>query len=286
MKQGIRKFFLITSLISGGFIFYEHITIGFGIASLYIGFPIFVISSLITIFISTDYESRLYNKRMGGFIMWLSSITILFSILIIINKIRNISPVLFATEFYWEEGVDIQFRKNGTFKAVNHDMLSSDLSYGEYEIKDSLIILKDKLKFGLENMKDTLHISNNGIEFQMQVQWRINGGQMTYKYQPKTEVNIVNNTKNQIDSLFIKTYTTEKISEVSIEPFKNIKYKFDMKNPHVNGKYRLSFKINGHMNQYSNILSGYPLESVAEIQFEENEIRLNLIFGNTITINY
>ena len=286
MKQGIRIFFLIISLISGGLIYEEQITVGFGILSIYLGVPCFIISSLIAIFITTKSRIKFVHNRLGGFIVWLISITILVCILTLINKMRNMSPVLFSTKFYWEEGVDVEFRKNRTFKALNYHIMGGEISYGKYELVDSLIILKDKLKFGNENMNDTLDITNKGILFKMEKPWRITEGEMFFKYLPITNVSIVNNTENKIDSLFIKTYTKEQINIVSIEPKQKVIYIFDMKNPYVDGRYKLSYKIKECINQHTNILIGYPLETVESIKFEEESIDISLIFGKTITINY
>lgn len=286
MKQGIRILFLIISLLSGGLIYHEQITVGFGILTFYVGIPCFIISSFIAVLIPIKSKIKFVNKRFGGFIIWLISMTLIICILFGIDKIRNLSPVLFSTKFYWEEGVDIEFRENRTFKAFNHHIMGGDITYGKYELLDSLIILNDKIKFGNENMNDTLKISNDGISFTMEKPWRINEGKMSFEYQPITELNIVNNTATRIDSLFIKTYTKDQISIVSVESNQKTKYKFDMKNPYVNGEYQLSFKIKDRLNQHTNFLKGYPLETVELIKFEEKSIKASLIFGKTLTINY
>lgn len=109
---------------------------------------------------------------------------------------------------------------------------------------------------------------------------------MSFEYRPITELNIVNTAENRIDSLFIKTYTKDQFSIVSVESNQKIKYKFDMKNPYVDGEYQLSFKIKGRLNQQTNFLKGYPLETVETIMFKNQKVDLNLIFGNTISIYY
>jgi hypothetical protein len=59
-----------------------------------------------------------------------------------------------------------------------------------------------------------------------------------------------------------------------------------MKNPYVDGRYKLSYKIRDQLNEEINILDGYPLEMVNTIEFEDNGINLNLISGMTIKLNY
>ena len=107
-------------------------------------------------------------------------------------------------------------------------MFGGKISYGKYELKDSLIILKDKLKFGMENMNDTLKVTNDGILFTMEKPWRINEGKMSFEYKPKAELEILNNTNHNIDSIAIKlSYTKQSISTLSIKPKQKTKYKFN-----------------------------------------------------------
>jgi hypothetical protein len=124
----------------------------------------------------------------------------------------------------------------------------------------------------------------------MENPWRINKGKMAFEYKPKTELEILNNTNHNIDSIAIKlSYTKENIGTLSIKPKQQAKYKFNMTNPYVDGKYILCYKIEDQSNQLEiirNILKGYPLETVKTIQFEETCIILSLIFGNNIKIYY
>jgi hypothetical protein len=163
-------------------------------------------------------------------------------------------------------------------------------TYGRYELKDSTIVLKDKLKFGMENMSDTLRVTKSGISFKMDVPWRISEGKMSFEYMPKTKIDIINNTENDIDSISIElSYTKQKVSTISVKPKQSITYNFDMKNPYVNGRYILTYKIkdqSNKKNEIRNLLYGYPLETVESIEFEEEYISLNLIFGQKIIRNY
>lgn len=82
---------------------------------------------------------------------------------------------MYSTEYYWEEGIYLDFRENMTFKAINADF-ESEISYGTYEVKDSLIILKDDVYFGMSKMKDTLVIQDEGIKFVLEKSWRVDSG--------------------------------------------------------------------------------------------------------------
>ncbi len=87
---------------------------------------------------------------------------------------------MYFTEYYWEEGIYLEFRENMTFKAINSDF-ESEISYGNYEVKDSLIILKDDVYFGMSKMKDTLVIQDEGIKFVLEKPWRVSSGVLPIK---------------------------------------------------------------------------------------------------------
>jgi len=81
-----------------------------------------------------------------------------------------------SCEFYWEEGVCLDLRRNNTFKARNTNMVSGEITYGRYRKEGSSIILKDPIKFGMAKMNDTLIITGEGLEFKLETPWRVEGG--------------------------------------------------------------------------------------------------------------
>jgi hypothetical protein len=139
-------------------------------------------------------------------------------------------------------------------------------------------------------MNDTLIASKNGVSFVMEQPWRIDKGLMSYKYLSNTELIMVNNSNQIIGSVTIKlSYTKENIQPISLKPGQKSNYEFNMKNPYVNGEYELTYKIETHgstLKEIRNILNGYPLETVEAIHFEEENIVIKLVFGNSITNNY
>ncbi len=291
MKQGIRIFFLFMSLVSGGYIYHEQITVGYGLISIFIGVPCFIISSLIAVFITTKTKIHFAHKRLGGFIVWITSITILICILTALNKMRNFSPILFSTSIHYEDGLDIEFRKNGTYKALNHNIVASHLKYGEYELQDSLILIEDKLRFGSSNMKDTLVAKKTGLLFTLEKPYgEINEKIMSYKYIQETKIIIENNTNINLDSISIKlSYPKEFVDLISLKAHNRINYNFYTKNAYVDGKYILTYKFTDELSKFSeirNLTNRYPLEAVKSIRFEESEIVIELIFGKAIRKKY
>lgn len=191
MKRFITIFFLLLSMLCGGYAFYEYITIGFGIVSLFLSI-IFLFSSAITFLIPANIKFRFLYKPLNSFKIWIIFMTFTFVIVYVIEKVQNLSPILFSTTFYWEEGVDVDFRENGTFRAINLHLLGGGISYGKYNLKDSFIILQDKLKFGNSNMKNILVARKDGVFFTMEEPWRITEGVMSYKYGKENKFQMTN----------------------------------------------------------------------------------------------
>ncbi len=285
MKPYIRIFFLLLSVLSGGFAFYDYISLGFiEITSIFL-FVIFLFSSAITILIPANIKLRFLHKPLNSFKIWIIVMIFTFVIVYVIDKLQNLSPILFSTSFYWEEGVDVDFRKNGTFRAFNQHLLGGGISYGKYELKDSFIILQDKLKFGDSNMKDILVARKDGVYFRMEKPWRINEGVMSYKYEKENIFQMTNNTAYNIDSISLKlSYSNEESIFLNLEPGQQIDYVFKTKNS-VDGRYLLTYKIKDRsteLKEFENILNGYPLGTVKSISFEDQNVIIKFIFGNTI----
>jgi len=285
MKQFIRIFSLIASMLCVGFIFYEYITIGFGLLSLYL-FIFFLISSIVTILIPTNFKFRYIHKCFSSFFIWFLSMIAVLGSLFVVNKAYNFSPVLFSVKYYWEEGVDVEFRRNETFRSLNHHTLGGNISYGEYMLQDSFIILKDKIKFGNYNMNDTLLATNEGILFKMEKPWRIEEGIMSYDYGQSATFRIINSTKHIVDSIHIKlSYTKQKIELIKLVPGQSIQYKFKMENPYVDGKYILFLRVmdeKSNQIQIRNLTNGFPIETIKSIYIHENIVEIESIFGNVI----
>ena len=85
--------------------------------------------------------------------------------------IRNLPPVLYSVEYIWEEHIQFDFGKNGTFKVINRDPVNASISYGHYKKVDSPIILQDDVQFGMFNLNDTLFIQDQGITFTLDRPW-------------------------------------------------------------------------------------------------------------------
>lgn len=281
---------IFISVLLGSFLFYETITVGPSFLSIII-LPTFIIVTLVAVFIPTGIKINYIHRRLTSFVIWLGLLSISLFIISISNKINNLSPILFRTDFYYDDGIRIYFRKNNTFRAVNSGLAGGYVSYGDYELKDSIIILKDKIRFGNAKMKDTLIVTNNGVSFSLEESWRqITQDTMWLIHGNKAKFQIYNNTNYTINDITIKMdYTKEKINPISIASQQSEEYNFNLQNPHVDGGYILTFNINKidtNKILVKKFTNNYPLETVTAMYLYEDFLVTELIFGNKITTKF
>ena len=159
--------FLLCSVFCGGWIFYDYINDIVDFSIIFIG-PVFILLSIFTILIPSYYKVIYENRFFSNFILLFGSLFITLSLIFINDLVRNNSSAIYSVKFFWEEGVDIEFRDNNTFRVRNSDMFSSSITYGDFIRENDKIILLDKIKFGKPKMNDTLIINENGIDFTLE----------------------------------------------------------------------------------------------------------------------
>lgn len=289
MQEPARIIPLSVGMLTGGYIFFDYITLGISFSSLFL-FILFVISSLIAIFFPVSIKVQYVQKKLNGLLTWMAFMLLMMASLIGYDKSRNWSPVLFSTHFSWGNGVHLTFRENGTFRAQEKWMLGGREVYGKYKLENSYIVLDRKLDLRYSNIIDTLEASEGGIFFAVRDHSHLDRWIMPYSYLPSSEVLFINNTKNIIDSVAISLNTMIGRREaLSLMPGEESIYKFKTKSSSSNGNYILTYSKNISRPQsieIDNILDGYPLEVVKEIVFEDDNIRIELIFRNTIIKSY
>ena len=93
------------------------------------------------------------------------------------HYINNKSKTIFISEFYWESGIELHLRENGTFKVINDDWFSGSVSYGDYTKFEKNIVIEDEIRLGNSIMKDTLRLDSLGLHFELEEEWEgiING---------------------------------------------------------------------------------------------------------------
>ncbi len=129
-----------------------------------------------------DYSSHKISAYFKGVVIWLVLMFLTYFIALSYDYVKNRSENVFIAEFSWEASIELFLRKNGTYKAINNNWLSSDLHYGRYKVDGNNIIIDGDLKFGNSKFQKTLVYDSLGLHFWLEEAWdNIDEGTMTVK---------------------------------------------------------------------------------------------------------
>ncbi|MBX2928998.1 MAG: hypothetical protein KF852_14270 [Saprospiraceae bacterium] len=115
----------------GGIVFYQYITLAGGIGFLYSAL-FFSIVSLIAFFIPVSFALFGIRKPFRGLAYWTILMFLTWSGVYACNFLNNRSKVLLFAHFYWDAGIDLYLRENGTYKAIERGWIHDELKYGKY----------------------------------------------------------------------------------------------------------------------------------------------------------
>ena len=146
--------FLIASV---GLLFYQMLACAIGFEIIYL-LPAHVIASLVIIFLPIGGDIRGLPKKLNGLVLWLFLSLLTGSAILAYHFLNNQSEEVLIAEYYWEEGLELILRKNGTYKSINSNEIGCSVNYGKYELQDSLIITEPNLRIGQVSINDTLKI--------------------------------------------------------------------------------------------------------------------------------
>lgn len=168
-----------TCIYAGGAIMYMFIS-GWPDFSILHLTPVFAILSLIIFFVPVNFALFGIKKQFRGLAYWAMLIFLTWSVLYGYNFLMNRSKVLLFADFYWDAGIDLYLRENGTYKAIERGWIHDELKYGKYRLEGNHVILSGALYIGISRMNDTLVYDSAGLHFKLDSQWKsINGGTMT-----------------------------------------------------------------------------------------------------------
>jgi len=169
----LAAFFLLICIFSGGVLFYGWLTVGIGIEALLFK-PLFVFSSIIIFFIPIKHHLFGVEKYFRGVVIWLFAVILMTTILFTYNFLRNRSEDLLKADFYWDAGIELHLRENGTYKVINEDWMSGSVSYGRYKIKGDKVLIHGNLKLGASMLIDTLYLSadSSSLNFKLEEEWK------------------------------------------------------------------------------------------------------------------
>lgn len=100
--------------------------------------------------INKDFRKYQITKSFKSFIPTIIGLLILISFAVnaLVLSLRDRSPVLIQASYNGDfNGAWFEFREDGTYKFVDHAGVGADITRGNYQMKDSIIIL-DKNEIG------------------------------------------------------------------------------------------------------------------------------------------
>ena len=148
----------------GGCLLYQKISLGYK----YIGIEFFFFGILFILFsaagMGVSFKIPGQNRKMNGVKIWLIAMLLTCLTLFTYDFVKNISKSIFIAEIYWDGGIELHLRENGTYKSINYDLLFGIVKYGSYEIYEKGIIIEDELRLGTSIIKDTLIYDVSGFK--------------------------------------------------------------------------------------------------------------------------
>ncbi len=159
-------------IVTGSFVFYYIITPAGGLGFYVFFLPIFGVVSLITWFLPVSFAPLGIRKPFRGMANWATLMLLVCCAEYGYHYGMNRSKVVFHADFYWDAGIDLYLRENGTYKAIEDVSIGGDLKYGKYRIDGNRIILEGDLYIGNARMNDTLIYDSKGLHFKLDSEWK------------------------------------------------------------------------------------------------------------------
>ncbi len=163
---------LFTSFI-GAKLFYIMLTFFLDLGN-YMLLPLFAILSILVFIFPIKFEPKEAYSFVRAVLLWMFGVLIFLTFYGIYHLAHNHSKVVLKTAFYWDYGLKIDFRENGTYRAENEDWVVGEVSYGNYEIVKDTIVCRD-LRFGSIPLKPRLWLSQDSTKLIMELQGAVKG---------------------------------------------------------------------------------------------------------------
>lgn len=154
-----------SSALVAGFLFYRWIAVGGGIEIILLG-PLLIGLTVAAFLLPADVKWFGLPRPVRGMAYWLLAVAIAVALTGILYGSRNLSRTVLVADFYWDDGVEIYFRADGTFRAIEQHMIGLEHKYGRYRVEGGTIILeKNPVMLGISPFPDTLVYTNRGLHF-------------------------------------------------------------------------------------------------------------------------
>lgn len=116
----------------------------------------FVVLSLIVFFFPNELGWFKIGRRFRGVVYWAVLLMLTHWGVYGYYLLDNSSEDVLVAEVYWDAGIELHLRADGTYKALEKNIISDALRYGRYRLDSNRLILDGKLHIGSTPLKDTL----------------------------------------------------------------------------------------------------------------------------------
>ena len=139
----------------------------------------FIVLSLIVFVFPNDLPFFGLGRRFRGVAYWAILVLLTHCGVYSYYLLDNTSEDVLVAEFYWDAGIELHLRADGTYKALEKGLIGNELYYGRYRVEGDYLILEGTLHLGSSPLKDTLTYDSAFLHFQLEAPWkRINEGSM------------------------------------------------------------------------------------------------------------
>jgi len=150
---------------------FQYFTVGFGLEWVFM-VPLILGLGLVSAFLPPLVRLKWIDPLLQGLANWMILMAAGTFIIWAYVYIRDMPQTVLRGSYYWESGLDIEFRENGTYKAVNSGMGGASAHYGQYKAVGKHLITDHDLYLGIARLKDTLTLDSNGLYFELEEPYR------------------------------------------------------------------------------------------------------------------
>lgn len=171
-------FFYVVSFIAIIAEAFQYFTVGLGLEYVFM-IPLIFVSGLLSAFLPALIRLPVIATALQGLATWFILMAIGIGMVYAYVYIRDQPETILRASFYMESGLDIEFRANGTYKAINNGMGGASAHYGSYAQSGAYFITDNRLYLGRSRLRDTLIRDSNQLHFRLGQPFRgINAGIM------------------------------------------------------------------------------------------------------------
>lgn len=157
---------------------FQYFTVGLGLEYAFM-IPLILLSGLVSAFLPALIRLPAVAPALQGLANWFILMVLGAALVYTYVYIRDQPETVLRASFYMESGLNIEFKANGTYKAINNGMGGASAHYGSYAQSGAYFITDHRLYLGRSRLRDTLILDSNQLHFRLEQPFRgINAGIM------------------------------------------------------------------------------------------------------------